>query len=81
MSIPTFADQCLGYQILVDSKPQDEGTWDACRILLEAFLTVSAGRCYHFITQTSSAKSSTEDNKSRQRLAGIGNTRRCQGRD
>ncbi|KAF9653214.1 hypothetical protein BDM02DRAFT_3183159 [Thelephora ganbajun] len=26
-------------KILVDSKPQDEETWKACRILLEAFLT------------------------------------------
>jgi hypothetical protein len=40
-----FADQYLRPQILVDSKPQEEGTWKACGTLLEAFLSVSVGRC------------------------------------
>lgn len=46
MKTVTFADWCLRSQILVDSKPEDEETWKACRILLEAFLTVSVGRRY-----------------------------------
>lgn len=43
MRILAFADRYLHSQILVDSKPQDVETWQACRILLEAFLTVSVG--------------------------------------
>lgn len=68
-------------QILVDSKPEEEETWKACRTLLEAFLTVSMGRCCVSISKMSSPRPFIEENASRKRMAGVGDTRGCQERD